>query len=82
MSTFRTRPLVISAEQFTSDHEPEGICRCVGRTHLGAPHLHTRAGPLAATEGDWIVTGVRGERYPIKDDLFRSTYDAVEAPSA
>lgn len=27
--------------------------------------------------GDWIIKGVRGEFYPIKDDIFRETYEAV-----
>lgn len=27
--------------------------------------------------GDWIITGVRGERYPCKPDIFQATYEAV-----
>ena len=27
--------------------------------------------------GDWIVTGVRGETYPVKPDVFAETYDPV-----
>lgn len=27
--------------------------------------------------GDWIITGVKGERYPCKPDIFEATYDAV-----
>lgn len=26
---------------------------------------------------DWIIRGVDGELYPIKDDIFRETYEAV-----
>ena len=29
-------------------------------------------------EGDWIITGVAGERYPCKPDIFLATYDPVE----
>jgi hypothetical protein len=25
--------------------------------------------------GDWIITGVRGERYPCKPDIFEATYE-------
>ena len=25
--------------------------------------------------GDWIITGVKGERYPCKPDIFEATYD-------
>lgn len=27
--------------------------------------------------GDWIITGVVGERYPRKDEIFKATYDPV-----
>ena len=27
---------------------------------------------------DWIITGVKGERYPRKPDIFEATYEAVE----
>lgn len=27
--------------------------------------------------GDWIARGIRGELYPIKDEIFQATYDAV-----
>ncbi len=27
--------------------------------------------------GDWIITGVKGEKYPCKDDIFRMTYEPV-----
>ncbi len=25
--------------------------------------------------GDWVITGVKGERYPCKPDIFKATYD-------
>jgi len=28
--------------------------------------------------GDWIITGVRGENYPCKPDIFAETYDQVK----
>lgn len=28
--------------------------------------------------GDWIITGVKGERYPCKPDIFEQTYEAVD----
>jgi len=35
-------------------------------------------GSLLATEGDWIIKGVKGEFYPCKPDIFAATYDPVE----
>ncbi len=29
--------------------------------------------------GDWIITGIKGERYPCKDDIFCATYDLVSS---
>ena len=28
--------------------------------------------------GDWIITGVKGEFYPCKPDIFEATYEKVE----
>ena len=27
--------------------------------------------------GDWIITGVKGEKYPCKPDIFKMTYEKV-----
>ena len=39
----------------------------------------TLEGTMTAEPGDWIITGVKGERYPCKDDIFRATYEAINA---
>ena len=31
-----------------------------------------------ATEGDWIIKGIQGEFYPVKNDIFEETYELVE----
>lgn len=41
--------------------------------------IDTLEGPLRADPGDWIITGIRGEQYPCKPDVFEKTYDKVEA---
>ena len=28
--------------------------------------------------GDWIITGVKGEKYPCRADIFEQTYEVVE----
>lgn len=28
--------------------------------------------------GDWIITGIKGEHYPCKPDIFEATYEPVE----
>lgn len=39
--------------------------------------IQTLEGPLHASIGDWIITGVRGEQYPCKPDVFEKTYKEV-----
>ncbi len=39
--------------------------------------IQTLEGPLKASPGDWIITGIRGEQYPCKPDVFEKTYEPV-----
>lgn len=40
--------------------------------------VETLEGVMRGEPGDWLVTGLKGEQWFIKDDLFRLTYDPVE----
>jgi uncharacterized protein YegL len=40
--------------------------------------IWTIAGTMRASRGDYIVTGVQGERYPVKPDIFHATYESVD----
>lgn len=40
--------------------------------------VNTLEGPLKADVGDYIITGLRGEEYPCKPDIFEKTYEAVD----
>lgn len=39
--------------------------------------IHTLEGDMKASVGDYIITGVNGEQYPCKPDIFEKTYEAV-----
>ena len=39
--------------------------------------INTLEGDMVAEPGDWIITGIKGERYPCKHDVFVATYDSV-----
>lgn len=41
--------------------------------------IDTLEGGHIVCPGDWIVTGVQGERYPCKPDIFAATYEPAEA---
>ncbi len=39
--------------------------------------ISTLEGDMIASPGDWIITGVNGEQYPCKPDIFEKTYEPV-----
>ena len=39
--------------------------------------IHTLEGDMKASVGDYIITGVDGEQYPCKPDIFHKTYEPV-----
>jgi hypothetical protein len=43
-----------------------------------APLIKALDGWLVIESGDWVVTGVAGERYPMKDQIFQMTYEPVD----
>lgn len=79
MKKFRKKPVVIEAEQFWPDRMPwpEGV-RYVETAGGWRYEVGTLDGPHIASPGDWIITGVKGERYPVKPDIFEMTYESVE----
>ena len=41
-------------------------------------YIPTLEGGHEVTPGDWIITGIKGETYPCKPDIFAATYEAVD----
>lgn len=40
-------------------------------------YITTLEGRMQVSLDDWIITGVKGEHYPCKPDIFAATYEAV-----
>jgi hypothetical protein len=40
--------------------------------------IDTLEGGHNVCPGDWIITGIQGEHYPCKPDIFEATYEPVE----
>ena len=59
---YRKKPVIIEAEGPITEE----------RT------IKTLEGDMLALPGDFIITGVKGEQYPCKPDIFHETYEAVE----
>ena len=81
---YRKKPVVIDALRW------EGTpLSGLSLTNFGDGHViwdqanktitcRTLEGALTASIGDWIIRGVKGEFYPVKDDIFRMTYEPVD----
>ena len=41
--------------------------------------IKTLEGDMLASKGDWIVTGIDVEQYPVKPDIFKKTYEPVKS---
>ncbi|MCC6952333.1 MAG: hypothetical protein IT433_12930 [Phycisphaerales bacterium] len=79
---FRKKPVVIDAVQWwpPGDHRHvpiEGVER--GPREDQPWGVATLEGFHVASPGDWIITGVKGERYPCKPDVFAATYELAES---
>lgn len=93
MPQFRKKPVVIEAVQFewqpgrgvpdipgvkferwTVVKTPDGL---KDAPIVESAYIMSLEGKLHVTRGDWIITGVQGERYPCKPDVFALTYEPV-----
>lgn len=85
MQKFVKKPVVIEAVEYNGTNKDE-IEAFVGKslptlmtdmkdTGLIIPTLE---GDMKASKGDYIIKGIKGEFYPCKPDIFKSTYNVVE----
>ena len=82
---FRKKPIIIEAEQwFRHSDMPEivrpyhgryGVCKLCGKPLEDHGEIETLEGVHVVCPGDWIITGVNGEKYPCKPDIFEKTYE-------
>jgi hypothetical protein len=89
---FRKKPVVVEAHQWfkIGDHEKverpwskQADYRCPQCHQAWGEHGAIRTlessqdGAHFVCPGDWIITGIQGERYPCKPDIFAATYETV-----
>ncbi len=77
---YRKKPIVIEATQWHGFNEGPydlGVVRAPSDRELPLDMgwIGTLEGGHEVTPGDWIITGVEGERYPCKPSVFNATYD-------
>lgn len=91
MPKYRKKPVVIEAEQWDHHNSMPSIvedfnvkvkttasCDKCGGLYVDHGWVPTLEGGHIVCPGDWIITGVQGEHYPCKEDIFEMTYELVE----
>lgn len=81
MPKFRKKPVVIEATQWFKHGDHPEVKKAYTFEEDGVTpqaYIKTLEGNHQVTPGDWIITGVKGEHYPCKPDIFQATYEAVE----
>lgn len=74
----------IKAERFGGGHEQVKKYDIQDKATLGEEYggnrwaILTKEGPMIVNVGDWIATGVEGERWVIDDEFFKKTYEEVK----
>lgn len=78
---FRKKPVVVDAVQWFPDRKIDGVEPVYerGDSRPCAHGIRTLEGFMYVSPGDWIITGVKGEKYPCKLDIFERTYEPTEA---
>lgn len=92
MSLYRKKPVVIEAVRIAevldqAKHDwtalPFWVTDALDEKRLalgglGTLFVRTLEGEMLARRGDWLIRGVNGELYPVRDAIFQATYDPVE----
>ena len=80
MAKYRKKPVVIEATQWFAHGDHPAVLK----THTveldgvtPQAYIETLEGQMLVQAGDWIITGVKGEHYPCKHDIFLATYEAA-----
>ena len=60
------------------DVSGQKVCEHCGRAMHDHGWIDTFEGGHVVCPGDWIITGVKGEVYPCKPDIFEMTYEPVD----
>jgi hypothetical protein len=71
---FRKKPVVIEATQWFKQGDHHAVLFDENEGY----YIHTLEGAHRVTPGDWIISGVKGEHYPCKPDIFEMTYEPTE----
>lgn len=79
---FRKKPVVIDAEQWFPGKFVDGVTEIIHDPGDGTTQSNgygvistLESNQFKVMPGDWIITGVKGEKYACKPDIFEMTYE-------
>jgi len=76
MAQFRKKPVIVEAEQFLYEQDPKTYPPDMQWSDEHESYtIPTLEGIYVVSDKDWIITGVKGERYPCKPEIFELTYE-------
>lgn len=88
MAKYRKKPVIVDAEVYRFGMEDGWGCESDTCLSVGIkdclpcqyfkPYIQTLEGRHYISRGDYIITGIKGERYPCKPDVFEATYELVK----
>ena len=84
MAKYRKKPVIVDTEQWFPPEAGRATNNTGGKDVYKEGnnyYINTLEGRHIVTSGDWIITGVKGEKYPCKPDIFELTYEKVEEGS-
>ena len=74
---FNRVPVIDDVHAYDS-YRINSVCKICGTEISAHGFIDTLEGGHIVCPEDWIITGVKGERYPCKPDIFAETYDRVD----
>lgn len=90
MPKFRKKPIIVEAEQFIiGKHVPDGVETktvfikredTLARNGIATQvyFIRTLEGEMEVSNKDWVITGIKGEKYSCKPDIFEKLYESVD----
>ena len=83
MGLYKKKPVTINAKQWFKHGDHYKVLRysklslAYHPEYIKCGYIETLEGSMHVVPGDWIITGIKGEHYPCKPDIFEETYEKV-----
>jgi len=84
---YRKKPIVVDAVSYDGNFrcldifpfsEVRGIIVSQKENGKACLKIETLEGTMTVSQGDWVVRGIKGEYYPVRDDIFHLTYEPAD----